>query len=63
MFDQFLNNISGKQSYLIFSLWVFLVFFVFVALLLLFMRKQHVNYMSDIPLNDSSINTSNTVEP
>jgi len=63
MFDQFVHNISGKEAYLIFSLWVFLIFFVLVAALLLRMRKQHANYMSDIPLNDSSISTSNSLEP
>lgn len=63
MFDQFLNNVSGKEAYLMFSLWMFLVFFVIVSALLLCMRKQHVNYMSDIPLNDSSISTANSIEP
>lgn len=63
MFDQFIHNISGKEVYLIFSLWMFLAFFVLVSALLLRMRKQHVDYMSDIPLNDSSISTSNSLEP
>lgn len=63
MFDQFLNNISGKEGYLIFSLWVFLAFFVLVAALLLKMRKQHVSYMSDIPLNDNTVSNSNFIEP
>jgi cbb3-type cytochrome oxidase subunit 3 len=62
MFDQFVKNISGKEVYLLFSLWMFLVFFIVVALLLLKMRKQHAEYMSDIPLNDCSIPTSNTLE-
>jgi hypothetical protein len=62
MFDQFLDNVSGKQMYLMFSLWIFLVFFIVVSLLLFYMRKQHITYMSDIPLNDSSV-TIKTNEP
>ena len=63
MFDQFVHNINGKEAYLLFSLWVFLAFFVLVTILLIRMRKQHVNYMSDIPLNDSSVSTSKSIEP
>ncbi|MGN6179515.1 MAG: hypothetical protein ACTHNW_10065 [Mucilaginibacter sp.] len=63
MFDQFLHNVSGKETYLIFSLWMFLAFFVLVAALLLRMRKQHVDYMSDIPLSDNSVSTSKSLEP
>ena len=63
MFDQFVHNIDGKEAYLLFSLWVFLAFFVLVTILLIRMRKQHVNYMSDIPLNDSSVSTSKSIEP
>ena len=63
MFDQFVHNIGGKEAYLLFSLWVFLAFFVLVTILLIRMRKQHVNYMSDIPLNDSSVSTSKSIEP
>jgi len=63
MFDQFLNHISGKEAYLMFSLWMFLAFFIVVTILLILMRKQHVNYMSDIPLDDSSIPTSKLSEP
>lgn len=59
MFKQFTEHINGNQVYLIFSLFIFLVFFVVVTLLLLRIRKQHVDYMSDIPLNDCTDNDIN----
>lgn len=52
MFKQFTEHIDSNQVYLMFSLFIFLVFFIVVTLLLLRTRKQHVDYMSDIPLND-----------
>jgi len=52
MFKQFTENISGNQVYLLLSLFIFLIFFIVVTVLLLRLRKQHVDYMSDIPLND-----------
>ena len=62
MFKQFTENISGNQVYLLFSLFIFLVFFILVTVLLLRMRKQHVDYMSDIPLNDSVEETPNLLK-
>ena len=59
MFDQFVKNVSGEQMYLIFSLWVFLVFFVVVSILLFITKKQHVDRMSDLPLEDG---TSNSIQ-
>lgn len=54
MFDQFVKNVSGEQMYLIFSLWIFLVFFVVVSILLFITKKQHVDRMSDLPLEDGT---------
>ncbi len=51
MFKQ-ITDLSGNEWYLITSLWVFLVFFVIVGILLFRMRKEHVDYMKDIPLDD-----------
>lgn len=62
MFKQFTEGLSGSQVYLISSLGIFLVFFVVVAILLLRMRKPHVNYMSDLPLSDSLIKSSKTLK-
>jgi cbb3-type cytochrome oxidase subunit 3 len=58
MFDQFVKNVSGEQIYLIFSLWIFLVFFVVVSILLFITKKQHINYMVDLPLEDGTIDST-----
>jgi cbb3-type cytochrome oxidase subunit 3 len=52
MFDQFVKDVSGKQMYLIFSLWIFLVFFVVVSIMLFITKKQHIDHMSALPLED-----------
>ena len=61
MFDQFVKNVSGKQLYLIFSLWIFLVFFVVVSILLYITKKQHVDHMSALPLEDSTADSTQIV--
>ena len=63
MFRQFTEHIQGNQVYLLFSLFIFLVFFIVVALLLLRLRKQHLDYMSDIPLHDCTEENINLLEP
>ncbi len=55
MFKQFTENISGNQVYLITSLAIFLVFFIVVTVMLLRSRKDHNDYMSDMPLKDSFV--------
>jgi cbb3-type cytochrome oxidase subunit 3 len=54
MFDQFVKDVSGEQLYLIFSLWIFLVFFVVVSILLYITKKSNVDRMSDLPLEDGT---------
>jgi len=61
MFDQFVKNVSGQQAYLIFSLWLFLVFFVVVSFLLYITKKQHTDRMSDLPLEDGTIDSTQPV--
>jgi cbb3-type cytochrome oxidase subunit 3 len=58
MFDQFVKDVSGKQMYLIFSLWIFLVFFVGVSILLYVTKKQHADRMSDLPLEDGTLEST-----
>ncbi|WP_184547157.1 hypothetical protein [Mucilaginibacter sp. FT3.2] len=55
MFKQFTENITANQGYLLFSLGIFFVFFVVVTIMLIRLRKQHVAYMSDMPLHDGII--------
>ena len=58
MFDQFVKDVSGEQMYLIFSLWIFLVFFVVVSFLLFITKKSHVDRMSDLPLEEDGTSDS-----
>lgn len=52
MFKQFLHQVDDKQVYLITSLGIFVAFFVIVGIILMLMKKEEVNYMSQLPLND-----------
>ncbi|WP_395627242.1 hypothetical protein [Daejeonella sp.] len=52
MFRQFIDKTTGADVYLITSLGIFMVFFIIVTALLFTMKKNHVNYMSELPLND-----------
>lgn len=61
MFKQ-ITDLSGNEWYLITSLWIFLVFFVIVGLLLFRMRKEHIDYMKDIPLDDSDKDNDHTTK-
>lgn len=54
MFKQFLDQANDSQIYLITSLGIFLLFFIIVTVLLMTMKKDEVNYMSDLPLNDEA---------
>ncbi|SDP97042.1 hypothetical protein SAMN05428975_4390 [Mucilaginibacter sp. OK268] len=53
MFKQFTENINANQAYLLFSLGIFFVFFIVVTIMLIRIRKQHVDHMRDLPLHDS----------
>jgi len=61
MFDQFVKDVTGEQMYLIFSLWIFLVFFVVVSILLFITKKQHVDRMSDLPLEDGTADSTQPI--
>jgi cbb3-type cytochrome oxidase subunit 3 len=52
MFKQFLENAEGNQGYLLSSLAIFLIFFILVGVFLLTMKKDDINYMSQLPLKD-----------
>ena len=59
MFKQFTENIDANQAYLLFSLGIFFVFFIVVTVLLIRLRKQHVEHMSEMPLQDNYTDLSN----
>ena len=52
MFKQ-ITNLQGDEIYLITSLWIFLIFFVVVGLMLFFMKKDYIQYMKEIPFDES----------
>lgn len=52
MFKQ-ITNLHGDEIYLITSLWIFIIFFVIVGLMLFLMKKEHIQYMKDIPFDES----------
>lgn len=52
MFRQFVDKMTGNDIYLITSLLIFFIFFVAVAALLIRMNKNHIAYMSNLPLNE-----------
>ena len=52
MFKQFIQNFADSRIYLISSLWLFLIFFILVAIMLFRMNKGHIEYMSKLPLKE-----------
>ncbi len=52
MFKQFIQNFADSRIYLISSLWLFLIFFILVAIMLIRMKRKHIEYMSNLPLAD-----------
>jgi hypothetical protein len=54
MFKQFIEEAQSAQIYLLSSLAIFLIFFIVVTIMLFYMRKQHIEYMSDMPLHDTN---------
>ena len=55
MFKQ-ITDLSGNEWYLIASLWIFLGFFIIVAISLFRMKKEHVDHMREIPLEEDEQN-------
>lgn len=51
MFKQ-ITELNGDESYLIFSLFMFLAFFILVGIMLVRMNKDYADQMSQMPLED-----------
>ncbi|MEO6631949.1 MAG: hypothetical protein ABIN13_09515 [Mucilaginibacter sp.] len=62
MFKQFTENIHANQAYLLFSLAIFFVFFIVVTIMLIRIRKPHVDHMSELPLHDSDTDTPQSLQ-
>ncbi|MCT1526600.1 MULTISPECIES: hypothetical protein [Sphingobacterium] len=52
MFKQ-ITNLHGDEIYLIVSLCIFLSFFILVSVMLFTMKKNFVDYMKELPLEDT----------
>ncbi|WKK59235.1 MULTISPECIES: hypothetical protein [unclassified Sphingobacterium] len=52
MFKQ-ITNLHGDEIYLIVSLCIFLGFFILVTIMLFAMKKNFVDYMKGLPLEDT----------
>jgi len=51
MFKQFIHSLQGDEIYMLLSLLIFFAFFIGATIAMLSMKKSHLEYMSDIPLN------------
>lgn len=58
MFKQFISGVEGMDQYLIFSMVVFIVFFVGVLIYVVRMTKDEVDTLSNIPLTDKETDLS-----
>lgn len=52
MFKQ-ITSLNGDEWYLIASLWIFLLFFIGVAIYLVKMNKGFADYMKNRPFNEN----------
>lgn len=52
MFKQFINSLKGDESFMLASLLIFLLFFIVATVALIKMKKNHIDYMSNIPLDE-----------
>lgn len=52
MFKQ-ITNLHGDEIFMITSLWIFIIFFVLVGMMLFFMKKDHIQYMKELPFDGS----------
>jgi len=59
MFKQFISGVDGMDQYLIFSMIVFIVFFLAVLVYVMRMKKEDIIELSNIPLTDKETDTEN----
>lgn len=61
MFKQ-ITDLNGDEGYLIFSLLMFLIFFIVVGIMLIRMKKDYSQHMSEMPLEDGENESTNPQE-
>jgi len=55
MFKQFSNLIHGHEIYLLSSMGIFVLFFLIVGVFILVMKKDEIDYMSELPLKEHEL--------
>ncbi|MDP1675842.1 MAG: cbb3-type cytochrome c oxidase subunit 3 [Bacteroidota bacterium] len=53
MLSRYLSSIEGIAAYSLFSLFIFIPFFIAVTIWVLRLDKKFLNYMGAMPLDDS----------
>nr|WP_294895239.1 hypothetical protein [uncultured Pedobacter sp.] len=54
MFKQFINTLHGDEVFMLISLLIFVLFFVVATVALIKMKKNHIDYMSNIPFEEKT---------
>ncbi len=54
MLSNYLSSIEGISAYPLFSLFIFVPFFIAVTVWVFKLDKSFLNYMGEMPLNDST---------
>lgn len=52
MVKQFLNKVQGAYIPMVTSLFIFFLFFLLLGVYLFGMDKNHIKYMSDLPIKE-----------
>lgn len=53
MFKQ-ISNLAGDEIYLLISLLIFVSFFIVATIMLFKMKKTHITYMSELPIESEN---------
>jgi len=56
MLSNYLSSIEGIAAYPLFSLFIFIPFFIAVTIWVIKLDKKYLNYMGTMPLDESSEN-------
>jgi hypothetical protein len=54
MFKQFINTLQGDEVYMLISLLIFFLFFIGATIALIKMKKNYLDYMSNIPIDNET---------
>jgi hypothetical protein len=54
MLSKYISSIDGISAYPIFSLLIFIPFFILVTIWVFKLDKKFLNYMGELPLKDST---------